>query len=154
MNTVSKLLVILALSGCDVAESSAETDFFSLDGGSFPVTIDVIITPDTEAAAQYVRDNLDSSIQACEFDGAAGLTFDFQDGKPGIIWLQSATFDPESMSIINHELLHATLNIMRYSGVSLSDSSEEAYAYQLQYLSNQFYNKLKWKTNSSTLVKS
>jgi hypothetical protein len=143
MNTVSKLLVVLALSGCDVAEESAQGDFFSLNGGSYPVTIDVIITPDTEAAAQYVRDNLDSTIQASDFDGSAAITFDFQDGKPGIIWLESATFDPQDISIINHELLHATLNTMRYSGVSLSDSSEEAYAYQLQYYSNQFYNKIK-----------
>lgn len=143
MNTVSKLLVLLALSGCSIDEDYIQEDFFSLDGGSYPVTIDVIITPDTETAAQYVRDNLDTTVQACDFDGAAGLTFDFQDGKPGIIWLESATFDPESISIINHELLHATLNIMRYSGVSLSDSSEEAYAYELQYLTNQFYKQIK-----------
>lgn len=101
--------------------------------------IEVLINPDVEMAAQYVRDNLDTTVTACDFDGAAGLTFSFDDGKPGIIWLSSID-DP---GVINHELLHATINTMRYSGVSLDDSSEEAYAYQLQYLTTQFYNKIK-----------
>jgi len=120
-------------------EEEPYTDFFTLDGGSFPMEIDVLINPDVEVATQYVKDNLDSTITACEFDGAAGLTFSAQDGKPGIIWLSSID-DP---GIVNHELLHATINTMRYSGVSFSDSSEEAYAYQLQHLTNQFYNKIK-----------
>lgn len=139
MKSVGFFLISILLLGCDIEEQEAYTDFFTLSGGTFPMEIDVLITPDTEAAAQYVRDNrLDSTITACDFDGAAGLTFDFQD-KPGLIWLSSID-DP---AIINHELLHATINIMNYSGVSLSDSSEEAYAYELQYLTNQFYNKIK-----------
>ena len=116
-----------------------ESDFFVLEGGAYPVEIEVIINPDIEVAAEYVKDNLDSTVTACDFDGAAGLTFDFQDGKPGIIWLESAQ-DP---GVVNHELLHATINTMRHSGVSFNDSSEEAYAYQLQYLTTQFYNKIK-----------
>lgn len=130
----------MVLTGCSDDDLYVEeSDFLILDGGSYPVTIEVLINPDVEAVAQYVRDNLDSTVTACDFDGAAGLTFDFQDGKPGIIWLESA-YDP---GIVNHELLHATINTMRHSGLSLSDSSEEAYAYQLQHLTNQFYNKIK-----------
>ena len=129
----------MVLAGCSDELPAEESDFFMLDGGSYPITIEVIINPDIEAAAEYVKDNLDSTITACDFDGAAGLTFDFQDGKPGIIWLESA-HDP---GIVNHELLHATINTMRHSGLSLSDSSEEAYTYQLQYLTTQFYNKIK-----------
>ena len=133
------LLILLLLTGCSDDPYVEESDFFVLDGGTYPVEIEVLINPDVEAAAQYVRDNLDSTVTACDFDGAAGLTFDFQDGKPGIIWLESA-HDP---GIVNHELLHATINTMRHSGLSLSDSSEEAYTYQLQYLTTQFYNKIK-----------
>lgn len=140
MSMVSRMILfLLLLTGCSEQLATEESDFFVLDGGTYPVEIEVLITPDIEAAAQYVRDNLDSTVTACDFDGAAGLTFDFQDGKPGIIWLESAQ-DP---GIVNHELLHATINTMRHSGVSLSDSSEEAYAYQLQYLTTQFYNKIK-----------
>lgn len=130
------------LVGCEEVEIQPDTELITLQGGSFPAEYVVLITPDTEAAAMYVRENLDSTIQACDFEGAVGLTFERIDDQPGIIWLESARI-PEDVPIINHELLHATINTMRYSGVSLSDSSEEAYAYQLQYYSNQFYNKIK-----------
>ena len=140
----SKLALLLLLTGCmSTPRSAAEYDTFNIDGGAYPVTINVIVTPNTELAAQYVRDNLDSSVTACDFDGAAALTFDFQEGKPGIIWLESATFDPEDIGIINHELLHATINTMNYSGVSLSSESAEAYTYQLEFYSNQFYKQIK-----------
>lgn len=132
------IVISTLLTGC-VSIEEPYTDFFIIDGGSFPMDIEVLINPDVEMAAQYVRDNLDTTVTACDFDGAAGLTFSFDDGKPGIIWLSSID-DP---GVINHELLHATINTMRYSGVSLDDSSEEAYAYQLQYLTTQFYNKIK-----------
>ena len=137
------IFCISMLVGCESAEMhEPETELVYLEGGTFPAEYVVLVTPDIEAAAMYVRENLDSTIQACDFDGAAGLTFEGIDNKPGIIWLESARI-PEDVPVINHELLHATLNTMRYSGVSLSDSSEEAYAYQFQYYSNQFYNKIK-----------
>lgn len=141
---LKSILISIILTGCvSIDESNDNSDFFTLEGGTFPGEIDVLITSDTEAAAQYVRDNLDSTVTACDFDGAAGLTFSSQNNKPPIIWLSKAGFDPEDIAIANHELMHATANTMQYFGVLFSDSSEEAYAYQLQYYSNQFYNKLK-----------
>lgn len=138
-----KLLILLALVGCETTETLDVPEVFSLEGGTFPGEINVIITPDVEAAAQYIRENLDSTVQACDLDGMEGVTFDFQEGKPGIIWLERASFEPADIALINHELLHATINTMRYSGVSFSDSSEEAYTYQFQHYSTQFYNKIK-----------
>ena len=131
------------LVGCEEVETlQSDPELIYLSGGTFPAEYLVLVTSDVEAAALYVRENLDSTIQACDFDGAAGLTFEGDGSQPGIIWLESARI-PEDVPFINHELLHATINTMRYSGVSLCDSSEEAYAYQLQYYSNQFYNKIK-----------
>jgi hypothetical protein len=154
MNTVSRTIILffLVLMGCNeklqVIDkpnlSTNKPNFFTLSGGSYPFIIEVVITPDARIAASYIREILkDKTINTSTFKGRSGITFDFRNEKPCVIWLKSATFDPESMSIVNHELLHATINIMRYSGVSFSDSSEEAYTYELQYLTNQFYNKLK-----------
>lgn len=120
-------------------EEEPYTNFFVLEGGPYPIDINVLITPDTEAAAIYVKENLDSTVTACDFDGADGLTFSSQNGNSPIIWLS----DIKDPSVVNHELFHATVDIMQYAGVSFSDSSEEAYAYQLQYLTNQFYKKIK-----------
>ena len=111
---------------------------FIIPGGTFDMDVRVIITKDTAYAAQYIRENLDSSVVGGDLD-CRGVTFGVFDGKGPIIWLPTA----EDVSINNHELFHATMNIMQWAGVEYSDETEEVYAYQLQYLSNQFYNKIK-----------
>ena len=128
--------------GCEIPEVP-ETSHFELDGGSYPMRVEVIVTSDVEAASDYVRLNLDSTVTVDDFEGAAGVTFDSEDCNYVIIWLEKASFHPEDMSIINHELMHAVTTTMYCAGISFSDSSEEAYAYQLQHYSNQFYNKIK-----------
>lgn len=45
----------------------------------------------------------------------------------------------EYPSIVAHEALHATIYIMRYIGTRLSRSSEENYAYLLQYIMDKIY---------------
>lgn len=120
-----------------------ETFHFELDGGSYPTKVEVIVTSDIPAASQYVNFYLDSTVTTDDFNGAAGLTFDSETGDRIIIWLEKASFNPEDVGIINHELMHAVTTTMYCAGIPFSDSSEEAYAYQLQYYSNQFYNKIK-----------
>jgi hypothetical protein len=111
---------------------------FTIPGGTFDMDVRVIITKDTAYAAQYIRENLDASITGNDLD-CRGATFGILEGRGPIIWLPSA----EDVSINNHELFHATMNIMQWAGVEYSDKTEETYAYQMQYLSNQFYNKIK-----------
>lgn len=134
------IVISIILTGCvSIEEKDPYSDFFILEGGTFPMEVNVLITSDIEEAALYVRDNLDSTVTVYDFDGVLGLTFASQDDRPSIIWLS----DVKDEAVVIHELFHATVNIMQYSGVPFSDSSEEAYAYQLQYLTNQFYNKIK-----------
>lgn len=111
---------------------------FTIPGGTFDMDVRVIITEDTGYAAKYIRENLDSTVVGSDLD-CRGVTFGVYDGKGPIIWLPTA----KDVSINNHELFHATMNIMQWAGVEYSDKTEEVYAYQMQYLSNQFYNKIK-----------
>jgi hypothetical protein len=111
---------------------------FTIPGGTFDMDVKVIITKDTAYAAKYIRENLDSSVVGGDLD-CRGVTFGIVDGKAPIIWLPTV----EDISINNHELFHATMNIMQWAGIEYSDKTEETYAYQMQYLSNQFYNKIK-----------
>jgi hypothetical protein len=39
--------------------------------------------------------------------------------------------------------LHATISIMSWAGIPFNESTEESYAYELQYLTNQFYKQIK-----------
>ena len=111
---------------------------FTIPGGTFDMDVRVIITEDTTYAAEYIRENLDASVTGNDLD-CRGVTFGVLEGRAPIIWLPTA----DDVSINNHELFHATMNIMQWAGVEYSDSTEESYAYQMQYLSNQFYNKIK-----------
>lgn len=109
----------------------------TLPGGTFDLDVQVLITDDTAFAADYVRKNMDVVVTADMFD-TRGTTFGSVDGKPPIIWLPQHPH----VSIINHELLHATISVMNWAGVPLTDSTEEVYAYELQYLSQQLDNQL------------
>jgi hypothetical protein len=105
--------------------------------------VEVIITPDTETVCEYVKTTLDSTVVMADFEGAAGVTFDSEGGDRVVIWLEKASLDPEDVGIINHELMHAVSSAMYCAGIPFESSTEEAYAYQLQHYSIQFYNKLK-----------
>lgn len=111
-----------------------------LPPSTFDIEVKVLITDDTAFARSYVMENLDSSVRTEDFDSRA-TTFGTIDGKPPIIW-----FPYESpISVINHELFHATVNIMNWAGVPLTEDTEEAYAYELQYLTQQLDNQINTK---------
>lgn len=112
----------------------------TLPGSTFDLDVNILITDDTAFAARYVRANLDSTVKTENFDCRAA-TFGTQDGKPIIIWMPYGSH----IDIINHELFHATVNVMQWAGVPLNDSTEEVYAYQLQYLSQQLDNQINIK---------
>ena len=51
--------------------------------------------------------------------------------KPTCLWFRDRT---PGGGVVAHECLHATYNVLGLSGVSLSDSSEETYAYYLDWM--------------------
>jgi hypothetical protein len=108
-----------------------------IEGSTFDLDMVVLVTEDTAYAAQYVRENLDSTVTGKDFD-ARGVTFGPVEGKPIIIWLS----DAEDKGVVAHEFFHATLYKMYWAGMELHSETEEAFAYELQYLTNQFYNQV------------
>ena len=133
------LIAILAYVFTDhVEELTARYNVITLSGSTFDLDVKVLITDDIDFAVKYVKENLDSTVKSEDFDARA-VTFGTIDGKSPIIWLPHET----TVDVINHELLHATVSIMNWAGVPLTDSTEEVYAYELQYLSNQFYKQIK-----------
>ena len=108
-----------------------------LSGDTFDMDVTVLITDDTAFAATYVRENLDSTVTGADFD-CRGVTFSIRDGKPPIIWLPYKS----PIAIINHELFHATVEVMNWASVPLNITTEEVYAYELQHLSQQLDNQI------------
>ena len=107
-------------------------EVITLTGDTFDMDVKVLITDDTAFAAKYVRDNLDSAVTGADFD-CRGVTFPIKDGKSPVIWLPYKS----PVAIINHELFHATVEIMTWASVPFNVATEEVYAYELQHLSNQ-----------------
>ena len=108
-----------------------------LSGDTFDMDVNVLITDDTAFAATYVRENLDSTVTGADFD-CRGVTFSIRDGKPPIVWLPYKS----PVAIINHELFHATVEVMNWASVPLNITTEEVYAYELQHLSQQLDNQI------------
>ena len=145
MNTVSKLvLILLVFAGCSPEEPAVIKDkTFTINGGTFNFPIQVVIMEDPNRASTIINEYTEDCVGADGFEEVAGYTFINSQGRPVAIWLSQMSDDPSDVAVANHELLHATLAIMKFSGVPLSEESEEIYGYEMQYLSNQFYKQIK-----------
>jgi hypothetical protein len=135
MGALLTLLLIYLVNKNPQITTQSKTVFIT--GSTFDMDVIVLVTEDTAYAAQYVRDNLDSSVTGKDFDARA-VTFGPVEGKPIIIWLS----DAEDKGVVAHEFFHATLYKMYWAGMELHSETEEAFAYELQYLTNQFYNQV------------
>lgn len=110
---------------------------FTLKGDTFDMDVKVLITEDIDFATKYVKENLDSTVKFEDFDARA-VSFPTQDGKSPIIWMATT----EDQGVIAHEIFHTALNIMYWTGMELNSETEEAFAYEVQHLTNSFYNQV------------
>ena len=130
-------LVAMIATSIWVADGKAEQThhkIYTIPAGTFDLDVQIIVTEDTAFAAKYITTNFDSSLKSPNLDARA-VTFGTVDGKPPIVWFS----DIEDSSVVQHELLHVTIDIMKWAGIELNDETEEVYTYQLQYLTKQFY---------------
>ena len=135
---LSIIIIAMLYSSCKSAEDlTVKYELVTLTGDTFDMDVKVLITDDTAFAAKYVRENLDSTVTSEQFD-CRGITFPIVDGNPPIIWLPYHS----PVAIINHELFHATVEIMTWASVPFNVATEEVYAYELQHLSQQLDNQI------------
>ena len=130
------LLLIILFSGCS-SEIFTKYQVYTLGGDTFDIDVIVLITEDVEFATKFVKDNLDSTVTIQDFDARA-VSFPTDAGRSPIIWM--ATTDDQG--VIAHEIFHTTLNIMYWAGMELNSETEEAFAYEVQHLTNSFYNQI------------
>ena len=130
-------VAILYFAMSDDTNITTKYQLITLSGDTFDMDVNVLITDDTAFAAKYVRDNLDSAVTAADFDARA-VSFPTIDGKPPIIWMAST----EDQGVIAHEIFHTALNIVYWTGMELNSETEEAFAYEVQHLTNSFYNQI------------
>lgn len=130
------LLLILLFSGC-TTDTFTKYQMLTLSGSTFDMDVHVIVTDDIQFATKYVQENLDSTVTAEDFNARA-VSFPINDGKSPIIWMATT----EDKGVIAHEIFHTALNIMYWAGMELNSETEEAFAFEVQYLTNSFYNQV------------
>lgn len=113
--------------------ANAGVKAYKMDGGTFDVDVYVVISEDTAGVKCFMLDTAGIEISGEDLDARA-LTF-YSYGSPIVMWFPEYP-KPE---ILNHELMHAVIFIMQWAGVPLDDSSNEVYAYEIQYLTMKFY---------------
>lgn len=138
------IFILLLFISCQNPSKKGFGNFriIEIEGSTFDMPVSVIITESKAKALQYVKENNDTTATIEDFDARA-VTFPINDGRPPIIWLPHMDGGAEDVSILNHELFHANFSILTWAGVYLSDSTEEVYAYNYQFLTKQFYGKIK-----------
>ena len=127
------LLILFGFLQCSNNTANNNISSFQMDGGTFDLDIYVYITKDTNNIRNQISYTIDVTPEDISFDARA-ITF-FRAGYPIILWFPEI---PEP-SILNHELTHVTVSILQWANVPLSNDTEEVYAFEMQYLTNQFY---------------
>ena len=126
-----------------IEHSTKGIDTFTISGGTFPSDVRVLITEDTTFALKYIQ-RYDSTIKAENLRGAAAETFCLNGDEVPLIWLKYVDMDDySSIGSVYHEVFHVTSEILRYHGVQLDDSTDDVYAYEVEYFSNQIYQNVK-----------
>jgi len=80
-------------------------------------------------------------IDLVEVPNSAAATYDVS-SNDCLIWMQNPIRTLEDLSILNHEIFHCVVRILRDCGIDLNVSTEEAYAYLTDYLCLKIYKKL------------
>lgn len=124
-----------------VEKDSNSVEMFEIYANPYDVTINVIITRDTLKALTFVQQNTDSTMTIKDFRDAVGITFS-KDASV-TLWFPEMSRSTTDITIANHELFHAMFYILDRAGVVLSSETNEVYAYELDYLSQQFYKHIK-----------
>ena len=76
-------------------------------------------------------------------------TFEFEVGKSvmfptgqTLLWLDEKPNSVNGLAILNHEIFHCACFILERVGIDYSETTNEAYAYLIEYLTKQIYNEL------------
>lgn len=81
--------------------------------------------------------------EECSLRNYEGFYIPFDNGV-GLIRMRQVPKTKRQVSVLSHECLHATFDILRQVGVKLTEKSEEAYTYLQEYIFYKALKKIKW----------
>ena len=116
---------------------------FIIDCQVYPFQILVYFGQDKKPLFKELSKRLPKScvknLKKLEFK--AGKSVMFTNGQT-LLWLNEKPNSISGLATLNHEIFHCACFILERVGFVYSESSDEAYAYLIEYLTKQIYNEL------------
>ncbi len=116
---------------------------FVVKYGSYPYEVMVSIGQSDEARLRALKKHFNKKIRRSDntLENQDGLCIDF--GGDSMIAVRAFKDEPEWYGALSHEIFHAVFNLFNHIEMPLSESSNEAYAYVLDFLTTEIYKRLK-----------
>ena len=122
--------------------------FLLIKGETYPYDVLVSIGTTKEQILEYSKRKFidcftDEEITALtDLPSKKGYTLMLHN-RALFLWLKHFPEKPEHYGFLAHEIFHAADLMLRRAGMSLSDDSDEAWAYQIDWLTKKIYQEFK-----------
>ena len=122
--------------------------FFLLKGIIYPYDTVVCLGVSKEEILQYMEKNYIDSLTSEDKDAlemplnTKGRTLRLKNNAY-ILWTKYFPVNVEHFETLNHEIFHTSDMMLRKAGLSLSDDSDEAWAYMIGWMTREIYKNFK-----------
>lgn len=127
------LIILLLLSNTCYSQVKIKGTIFDLDTY-------VLVNSDTTKSLKIIR-SFGLTANGSDLD-SRGSTF-YEYGLPIVVWFPTKPKGNDWSLIVTHESFHVIVGILQWAGLSLSDETEELYAFMLGYYTNEITKILK-----------
>ena len=128
-------------------ESKVKKRAFRVDSGTYPMGLFVVVGMTPMEIFQYVNRKVKGKLSQIDMtyltlkDTTRAMYV--CSGNISIIILRDFEVSPDSIACLSHEIFHCVYGILTHvAGIYLTDQSEEAFAYEIQYLTGRVLEKL------------
>lgn len=123
-----------------------KTGFLLVKGQTFPYDVLVCLGATREQILEYFNKRFEDVISETEKNqlimSGYGRTLHLEN-RAFILWTKDFPKTPEQFGYLAHEIFHVADLMLRSAGLSLSDDSDEAWAYQIDWLTKRIYTEFK-----------
>ena len=127
------LMLLALITLTNIKQKHIHLPYYSFDGGTFPIEINVFVTEDTMLVKSF-EPAMDFNSEACTVYGNEGQI---------VVWFPKIDGSFESRLTVIHEMQHVNSAILLRVGVKHSFYTDEVYSYELEYLVKEFYKTIK-----------
>lgn len=116
---------------------------FIVDCGTYPFDILIYFGDSLDDLFKDIKDKLSKA----DFKGLKRSKFKvgkaiMLDTNQTVLWLREKPTTARHFGLLSHEIYHCAGFVLRAVGIEYCQETEEAYAYLIQYLTEQIYEKL------------